>query len=160
MPNQINTSFNIEASCSCGANTFSFTHAPIAHFVCHCQMCQQYTGKAFSDVVVFLKQDVTDLNIAQSTFKRFKLPPNIRRGVCNVCAKPSIEFGILDQLVFVPKANLKDVSQIPPESMHIFYHRRQQDVADDLPKYNGFVLSQTVASKLIIQGVAKRVLGG
>ena len=160
MPNQINTSFNIEASCSCGANTFSFTHAPIAHFVCHCQMCQQYTGKAFSDVVVFLKQDVTDLNIAQSTFKRFKLPPNIRRGVCNVCAKPSIEFGILDQLVFVPKANLKDVSQIPPESMHIFYHRRQQDVADDLPKYSGFVLSQTVASRLIIQAVAKRVLGG
>lgn len=149
----------IHGRCSCGANTFTFTQAPIAHFICHCEMCQQYTGNAFSDVVVFLKQDVTALNIAQTTFKRFKLPPNIRRGVCKQCHSPSIEFGILDQLVFIPKSNLKDFTQIPTESMHIFYHRRLQDATDDLPKYRGFVLSQTMASKQIMQGLAQRFLG-
>ena len=153
-------SIQIHGRCSCGANTFTFTQAPIAHFICHCEMCQQYTGNAFSDVVVFLKQDVTALNIAQTTFKRFKLPPNIRRGVCKQCHAPSIEFGVLDQLVFIPKANLQDVSQVPPENMHIFYHRRVQDASDSLPKYSGFMLSQTLAAKHIIRGMTQRLLNG
>lgn len=157
MSNLNHMPFNVEASCSCGANTFRFSHAPIAHFICHCQVCQEYTGKAFSDVLVFLKQDVCDLNIEQTIFKRLKSPPNIRRGICKQCHSPSIEFGILDQLVFIPKWNLKDFSQVPPENMHIFYHRRVQDVADDLPKYNGFIQSQTQAAKFILTGLKERI---
>lgn len=149
----------IHGACQCEANTFSITDQPIARFICHCNICQKYSGKAFSDVSVFLRKDVTSMNVSQTKFKRFKLPPNIRRGICKKCNKPSLELGMLGQLVFIPTPNLKDISALKEPSMHLFYHRRVKDVDDNLPKYKGFVLSQTMVSMLMTKGICEHLIG-
>lgn len=147
----------IHGSCLCASNEFEFKDAPIARFNCHCKVCQSYSGRDYSDVSVFLRHQLSKTKLSQTEFKRFKLPPNIRRGVCKHCHKPSIELGILGQLVFVPTSNLKEQDQIEPASMHIFYHRRVKEVNDNLPKYSGFMQSQLKVVGLIMQGLYRRI---
>lgn len=149
--------FPWQASCSCQANRFEITGEPICRFVCHCEVCQRFTQGPYSDVTVLLSRDVELTDIEHTDFKRYKLPPNIRRGTCTQCHRPSIEFGILDQLVFVPVANYADPGVLPAPSMHIFYHRRVADVGDDLPKHEGFLKSQWAVSQLILGQAAQHL---
>lgn len=144
--------------CSCKANSFVVNAKPIARFVCHCTICQAYTGKPSSDVTVLLAKDVDALSIGKTKFKRWKLPPNIRRGTCTQCHKPSIEFGF-GVLAFVPTANYSHPEALPAPSMHIFYDSRVADVADDLPKHGGFVKSQVVLSAELMHGLYERLTG-
>lgn len=149
---------DVQGSCQCEANQFNVMDKPIARFICHCLVCQKYTGKPFSDVLVFLKKDIAQLDIAATDFKRYKLPPNIRRGTCKKCLKPSIEFGILEQFAFIPASNIHVIDGFDAPSMHIFYHRRKDDIEDDLPKYSGFVKSQTMVSALVGRGLYQRFI--
>lgn len=149
----------LQASCQCGKSHFSVKTRPLARFVCHCEVCQRFTGKAYSDVTVVLSKDVELTDISSTQFKRYKAPPNIRRGICSACHKPSIEFGIIDQLAFIPSPNYQDSSSLPPPSLHAFYHRRVCDVEDAAPKYEGFIKSQVAIISLLTKGIAQRVSG-
>ena len=132
----------IEGGCECGANSYQVVEQPITRFKCHCKICQAYTQKPFSDVMVFLRKDVKNIRIKYNTFKRYRKPPNIRRGTCTKCNKPTIEYGVLGQLVFIPASNLKDQHQsLIPASMHVFYDSRVEDIPDQLPKYEGYLRS-------------------
>ncbi|MGM8888170.1 GFA family protein, partial [Psychrobacter sp. 1U2] len=113
-----------DGSCSCYSNTYTITHTPIARFICHCTICQDYTGKAYNDVTVLLKSDISELEINKTRFRRWKLPPNISRGLCKYCHKPSIEMAVGGNLVLVPTDNYPDIDALPQPSMHLFYHRR------------------------------------
>ena len=146
-----------EGSCSCYSNTYTINHTPVARFICHCTICQEYTGQAYNDVTVLLKPDVSELQLVSTKFRRWKLPPNISRGLCTRCNKPSIEMAMGGNLVLVPTANYPDVAALPAPSMHLFYNRRVEDIDDDLPKYNGFVQSQSMMVKALAQGIYKRV---
>ena len=146
----------LAAGCACGANRYTLTAPPVARFICHCTICQRYTGRAYSDVTVLLKRDIGDLLLESTDFKRWKLPPNIRRGTCSRCHQPSIEFGIADQLAFVPTDNLQHPEQLPSPSLHAFYDSRVADVADDLPKLGGFLASQVGLSRLLMKGLLGR----
>ena len=150
----------IKAQCACGANQMTFSSAPLARLICHCQVCQAYTGKAFSDICIFLGQhlDQQQSSIQATQFKRYKLPPNINRGLCKYCQQPSIEFGLFKQIVIVSTENIQHQEQLPPAAMHIFYHRHVVDVQDHLPKINGFIYSQMMASKSVMQGIVKKFL--
>lgn len=146
-----------QGSCSCYSNTYSINNKPIARFICHCTICQEFTGQAYNDVTVLLKSDVTDLNLIRTKFRRWKLPPNIKRGLCTRCNKPSIEMGLAGNLILIPTTNYSDVAALPKPSMHLFYNRRVEDINDDSPKYKGFVQSQTMIVKALAQGFYKRV---
>ena len=146
-----------DGSCSCYSNTYTINHEPIVRFVCHCTICQDYTGKAYNDVTVLLKSDLSELNIDKTRFRRWKMPPNISRGLCKYCHKPSIEMAVGGNLVLVPTDNYPNPDALPEPSMHLFYNRRVNDIDDGLPKYEGFVQSQTMASKALAQGLYKRV---
>lgn len=145
-----------QGSCSCYSNTFTINNKPIARFICHCTICQEFTGEAFNDVTVLLKSDVTDLNLIRTKFRRWKLPPNIKRGLCTRCNKPSIEMGLADNLILIPTTNYPDVAALPRPTMHLFYNHRIEDSHDDLPKYEGFVQSQTMIIKALAQGFYER----
>ena len=145
-----------EGCCSCCSNTYTINHTPVARFICHCTICQEYTGHAFNDVTVLLKPDVSELQLVSTKFRRWKLPPNISRGLCTRCNKPSIEMAMGGNLVLVPTANYPDVAVLPAPSMHLFYNRRVEDIDDDLPKYNGFVQSQSMMVKALAQGMYRR----
>ncbi len=146
-----------EGSCSCYSNTYTINHTPVARFICHCTICQDYTGKAYNDVTVLLKSDVSELNINKTHFRRWKLPPNISRGLCKYCHKPSIEMAVADNLLLIPTDNYPDIAALPEPTMHLFYNRRVEDIEDELPKYEGFVQSQTMVAKALAQGLYKRV---
>lgn len=147
-----------EGSCSCQTNTFTIHNKPVARFICHCNICQEFTGQAFNDVTVLLKSDVSDLNLIRTKFRRWKLPPNISRGLCTRCNKPSIEKALCGNLILVPTMNYPDVAALPEPSLHLFYNRRVKDMDDDLPKFSGFAQSQAMIVKALAQGLVKRVV--
>ena len=146
-----------EGSCSCCSNTYTINHAPMARFICHCKICQEYTGQAYNDITVLLKPDVSELNLMRTKFRRCKLPPNISRGLCKRCNKPSIEMAMGGNLVLIPTNNYPDIAALPEPTMHLFYNRRVEDINDDLPKYKGFAQSQAMIVKTLAQGMYNRV---
>lgn len=146
-----------EGSCSCYSNTYTINHAPIGRFICHCTICQEYTGKAYNDVTVLFKSDLSELDINKTRFRRWKLPPNINRGLCKRCHKPSVEKAMGGALMLVPTDNYPNVDALPDPTMHLFYDSRVEDIEDDLPKYTGFAQSQTMIVKALAQGVFQRV---
>lgn len=146
-----------EGSCSCTSNTYMINHTPIGRFICHCSICQEFTGEDYNDVTVLLRSDVSDLKITNTKFRRWKLPPNISRGLCTRCNKPSIEMTMAGSLVLIPTENYSDGTALPEPSMHLFYNRRVNDSDDGLPKCNGFIQSQTMMVKALAQGMYKRV---
>jgi hypothetical protein len=125
-----------EGSCSCYSNTYTVNNKPIGRFICHCTICQEYTGQAYNDVTVLLKSDVSELDIKKTHFQRWKMPPNINRGLCK----------------YYP-----DIAALPEPTMHLFYNRRVADMDDDLPKSNGFAQSQAMIVKALAQGMFERV---
>lgn len=147
-----------EGSCSCYSNTFSINNKPIARFICHCTICQEFTGQAYNDVTILLKSDVSELKLTNTKFRRWKLPPNIKRGLCTRCNKPSLEMGLGDKLILVPTTNYPDIVALPDPSMHLFYNRRVKNIDDDLPKCNGFVQSQAMMLKALAQGMYERLV--
>ncbi|NIB43524.1 hypothetical protein HBA55_28205 [Pseudomaricurvus alkylphenolicus] len=88
--------------CAYGSNEYRLTSTPIFRFICHCTVCQRYTGEPYSDVAIARKKHVKLIDISATNFSRMKLPPKITRGLCRLCGKPSMEFGIFDQLAFIP----------------------------------------------------------
>ena len=144
-------------SCACQSNTYTINNQPVGRFICHCTICQEFTGQSYNDVTVLLKSDVSDLNLIRTKFRRWKLPPNISRGLCTRCDKPSIEMGLAGNLILVPTTNYPDVAALPAPTMHLFYNRRVEDMDDDLPKYNGFVQSQAMLIKALAKGLYSRV---
>lgn len=147
-----------EGCCSCYSNTFTINQMPMARFICHCTICQDYTGKAYNDVTVLLKSDVSELEINKTRFRRWKMPPNISRGLCKRCHKPSIEKAVGGNLILIPSENYPNKDALPKPSMHLFYNRRVRDVEDNLPKYEGFVQSQTMVVKQLAQSMYKKVV--
>ncbi|CAM3959026.1 GFA family protein [Psychrobacter arenosus] len=147
-----------EGSCSCQTNTFTINNKPVARFICHCTICQEFTGQAYNDVTVLLKPDVSDLNLVRTKFRRWKMPPNVSRGLCTRCNKPSLETALGGNLILIPTSNYPDAAALPKPSMHLFYNRRVEDMDDDLPKYNGFAQSQAMIVKALAQGLVKRII--
>src|SRR5437016_5854863 len=131
-------------SCECGACTFAVKARPKARFICHCTICQAYTGNAFSDVTVMRAKDVAIANRDLISFRKYRPPPNIDRGLCGTCGKPVVELGGFGPfaMIFIPSGNIRDQALLPPARMHIFYHSRVKDVDDSLPTYSGYFSSQ------------------
>jgi hypothetical protein len=141
----------MKAQCECGRNHYQLTGTPLCRFVCHCQVCQSYTGRPCSDVLVYRPRDVRVDDISHTDYKRWRKPPNIRRGSCRHCGKPVIEYGPLDLLVFVPTPNVQNQEALPPADLHIFYHRRHGKANDSVPKLSGYFRSNIGLLKLIAQ---------
>lgn len=145
----------LAASCDCGAVRFQVNARPFARFICHCTLCQAYTGHPSSDVTVLRARDVDMANEKQVVYRKHRLPPNIVRGSCISCGKPVIEFGLGGpaKLAFVPAGNYANTSTLSPASLHMFYHRRVRDAQDSLPKHSGYFPSQLAVVRLLIRGL-------
>ena len=142
-------------SCQCGSCSFDVHVKPKVRFLCHCTVCQSFTGRPFSDVTVVRGKDVTLINEDRMSFAKYRPPPNINRGVCLDCHKPIIEyagFGPL-KVMFIPAGNFEDQAVLPEPQMHIFYHRRLADYRDELPKHGGYISSQLAVGRLIMRGL-------
>lgn len=139
------------AACACGESAFAVDTPKLARFICHCTICQAFTGKPFSDMTVMRAKHVTAARPDSVAFRKYRLPPNINRGTCRSCGKPAIEYGGFGPatLAFIPSASFEHPERLPPPAMHIFYHRRQADAADSLPRYEGYLRSEIAVCGLV-----------
>lgn len=139
-------SFNTSGQCQCGHARFSISGRPLVRGFCHCLICQAFNQAAFADITVFYARDVHLHDESTVAFRAHQQPPMLKRGCCTQCGKPAIErlnIPLMPALVVIPTANLSDPSLAPQSALHIFYNRRQADVDDGLPKYCGYLSSQT-----------------
>lgn len=140
------------AACECGACRFEVNAGPVARFICHCTICQAYTGRAFSDATLLLTRNVSMSGVENIAFKKYRSPPNISRGTCTRCGKPAIEMGSLGpvKITFIPTPNFSPAEWLPPVAMHMFYHRRRADALDASPKHHGYLRSELAFGKLLM----------
>ncbi len=144
-------------SCQCGACSFELAESTaVARFICHCTICQQFNNKPFADVTILKAKNLQPASEENVEFKKYKLPPNIKRGLCKRCGEPAIEIGGMGpvKIAFIPTENFKNASELPPPAIHMFYHRRVEDMIDELPKYEGYLSSEFAVMKLMY-GVLK-----
>jgi len=142
--------------CSCGKSAFRIAGTALTRFVCHCTICQDYTGDSYSDVVALWSGAVSLPINFPVTFKKYRPPPNVNRGQCQHCAKPVVEFMAIApfvRLAFVPVVNIRDSQILPQRSAHIFYDRRVKNIDDSIPKFCGYWSSELAVTRLIIEGM-------
>jgi hypothetical protein len=143
--------------CLCGESEFQVSGVPLARFVCHCTICQTFTGGPFSEVVAFWARAIRAPAKFPVVFKKYRLPPNVSRGSCQGCGKPVVEFMRIAPLVrvaFVPIRNMPSGETLPRVGAHIFYDRRTQDVDDSIPKFSRYWASELAVSRLLFRGIA------
>jgi hypothetical protein len=145
----------LRSSCECGTCRCDAHTLPKARFICHCTICQTFTGQAFSDVSVFRAADISLTNADQIVFKKYRSPPNINRGLCRQCGKPALEAAGSGpfKILFVPTPNFEQCDLLPPVRMHVFYNRRLADADDALPKHSGYFRSQIAIGRLLMKGL-------
>ncbi|MFD0913388.1 GFA family protein [Methylophilus luteus] len=142
----------LHGSCECGTCTLDAKVIPTARLICHCTICQRFMGKSFSDVTVIAAKQLEVKNIEQISFKKYRPPPNLARGLCLNCKKPVVEFIGFGpfKLAFIPSSNFESQHLLPAPYMHIFYEKRLENAPDNLPKYNGYISSQLAIGKMLI----------
>lgn len=143
-------------SCRCGAARFTMVGKPLLRAYCHCLICQEFNEADYGDVTVFYAKDVALADESTVDFRVYQQPPLVKRGKCTRCGKPAIEklsIPLLPRMALVPSNNISDSEFLPTPAFHMFYHRRKADVADNLPKYNGFLNSQSRFSLAIVMSM-------
>lgn len=141
------------AACECGTSSFKVEGVSIGRFKCHCTICQSLYKKPFADVVMLWSSSI-ELPVEQPfTFRKYRLPPALKRATCNVCGLPVVGFLRLApfaRLAFVQADNFADQNVLPPPSFHIFYHSRLKDVEDNLPKISNYWASEIAVTKMVL----------
>lgn len=91
-------------------------------------------------------------------FKKYRAPPALSRGTCQSCGSPIVAFMGFGptRLAFTASRNYSNPSILPEPAIHIFYHRRVNDAADNLPKYSGYLRSEAATIALIARGILRR----
>lgn len=144
----------LSCQCSCGQTRFQVQGRPLLRFYCHCRICQAFNQAPFADVTVFVKRSLRlppGLNIQ---YRAHRPPPHVQRGICPQCQRPALELlelGPLPGLAIIPSANFDIPSPLPAPELHIFYHRRQSDAHDSLPKYQGYWSSQAALGRYLFK---------
>lgn len=142
-------------ACACGQAHFTIQGPALLRAICHCSLCQQFNQADYADVVAFRGGDVSLPADAPVRYQTLRPPPAVQRGSCTACGKPAIErlpLPLLPDLIMVPAANLP-AELLPPVAMHIFYDSRVQDVADTLPKFQGYWPSQLGYLRRLLPGL-------
>jgi hypothetical protein len=127
-------------ACSCGAAKFTVNGRPITRLLCHCLICQSIYRQPFADVTHFWSAAIRVPDGNRIRFKKYRPPPAVSRGTCPSCGAPVVGLVRLAPFArpaFVPSRNFSSAAELPAPSAHFFYHRRLQDVADELARLAG-----------------------
>ncbi|KAJ7269353.1 Mss4-like protein [Mycena haematopus] len=133
-----------KGSCFCGEVSFSIEGRPIFHVYCHCTQCQRADGATFVSTMHYSPSAFSWTYAAENkpeveTLRGFTL---YRCKTCRSCAatqmSDSQNWALRGtQLERDENGKIKNWDDVKPSS-HIFYGTRVVDVADDLPKWEGF----------------------
>ena len=145
------TPLQLYSACACGTCIAHVKVVPSTRFICHCTICQTFTGKAYADMVIVRAKHVGLMNVDLISFKKYRPPPNINRGLCLKCKKPVVELGGFGsfQWAFIPASNFEAQGMLPMPQMHLFYERRVADAFVDLPQHQGYFASQLAIVRML-----------
>lgn len=147
------------AQCGCGHVSYSVTEAPLLRAHCHCTICQEFNRAAYGDIALYHARDVILPAEGTVVFKAWRPPPAVQRGRCTACDQPAVEvlsMPLLPKMIIVPVQTLSETVELPPPSLHVFYHSRVADIDDDVPKYSGYWGSQLAFGRHLIKGMMAR----
>lgn len=146
-------------SCRCGSSQVAVDGEPIGRFICHCLVCQAVYKKPYADVTAFEARSVVPVKCESITFKKYRYPPAVDRGLCSSCGDPVVGFmsaPLLPRRAFVPSTYIEQDPKAPALLRHIFYHRRVRDIADKIPKISGYWPSELFLVGMIYLGLFRR----
>ena len=150
--------FSSEAACTCETSRVTISGKPLARFRCHCTICQKVYHAAFADVSVFWSNAASPVDPMTINYKRYRLPPAIRRGTCSSCGQPIhalLRVLPFVQIAFIPTRTIKNTNGLPGVEADIFYDSRNGDVEDSPHTYSGYWASEMAATRMILAGAMR-----
>lgn len=145
-----------KGACKCGLVQFGVTGKLLFRAYCHCTICQSFNDADFADILVLRSKDVSVEGRDSIAFKNYRNPPLLKRGRCSVCNGVAVEemtIPLFPRLTIIPLQTLGQPAELPPPSFHMFYHRRTADADDTIPKYSGYISSQTRFSASLMKAL-------
>ncbi|KAJ7610823.1 Mss4-like protein [Roridomyces roridus] len=139
----------MKGSCSCGALSFSLQEKPLFSMYCHCTKCQRAHGAVFVAAMHFSPSALTWTHTAENEPLEEKLT-RVALYRCKQChCSPVTQIFASKNWVISPvhlerdaDGNIIDWEDVKP-TCHIWYGNRVLDVADSLPKWEGFPRTST-----------------
>jgi hypothetical protein len=148
-----------DCRCLCGAARVAVSGEPIVRLLCHCTICQKVYNQPCSDVTVFWSRAVALPKPHGLRFQHYRPPPALNRGTCANCAAPMVGLMVLGPLsmaAFLPSQNFPKQDELPRPTRRIFYDRRVADIADDLPRLEGYWRSNAFVFGTLLAALAGR----
>lgn len=136
----MNDETKLTGGCMCGQVRFEAEGAPFAVNHCHCQSCRKHNGAAVVTLVGFKAHQVS---FAGEERKLYQSSQDVHRAFCGNCGTPLTWEGLGDDgeaIVELHISTFDDPNSLVP-TFHAFDAERIPwfDVADNLPRYAGFV---------------------
>jgi hypothetical protein len=137
----MNTETKLSGGCMCGAVRYEVSGDPFLVSHCHCQSCRKHNGGPVVTLAGYLKDQVRFSGDQRSLYES---SPGVGRAFCSKCGTPlTWEGDGGEELGFIVEIHLSTFDD--PEALkptgHAFYPERISwfDIADSLPRYEGFV---------------------
>ena len=126
--------------CLCSAVRYRTTSDPVRILNCHCRSCRKHTGAPAATLAVFTADRVEVTGDDRQTDAS---SPGVGRAFCGACGTPltwETDLGGVGPICAIHISTFDDPDALSP-SAHSFYAERISwfDIADDLPRYEGFV---------------------
>ena len=140
--------FTMTGGCMCGAVRYETSGEPFSVAHCHCHSCRKHTGAPVVTLAGYTRKQVT-FSGDKRTF--YESSPGALRAYCKKCGTPLTwegDSGDLGPIVELHLSTFDDPEALVPTA-HAFYPERISwfDIADDLPRYEGFAELSTLLGK-------------
>jgi hypothetical protein len=130
---------NRTGGCMCGAVRYEARGEPFSVAHCHCHSCRKHTGAPVVTLAGYLKEQVSFSGTERSFYES---SPGALRSCCRQCGSPLTwegDGGDLGPIIELHLSTFDEPEGVVPTA-HAFYPERLPwfDIADDLPRYDGF----------------------
>lgn len=121
--------------CLCGNVRYEATGKALGSMLCHCRMCQRFSGAPILGGTTFLTED---LHFAKGSPKFFQSSKIAKRGFCGDCGTALVYRGLIGawtKWIMVFTASLDEPEKFPP-TYHLGIESMMPwlDIHDDLPR--------------------------
>jgi len=136
----VNDGLKLTGGCMCGVVRYETTGEPFGVNHCHCRSCRKHNGAAVVTLAGFKADQVT---FSGDERKIYESSPSVGRAFCGKCGTPLTWEGDAGDLGLIFEFHIStfDNPNLLVPTAHAFEPERIPwfDVADDLPRYRGFV---------------------